>query len=134
MARPYTRGSSRARPTGSPTTRAKSCQAWVTSRSPLRRRCWMQQEPARKLVNLQNIPLLIVTAEASYHAAYDHCTAAYLTQAGVRNTFLRLADAGIRGNGHMMMLEKNSDAIAAVMADWLKKNVPATSKPRQAAR
>jgi len=97
-------------------------------------RCWMQQEPARKLVNLQNIPLLIVTAEASYHAAYDHCTAAYLTQAGVRTTFLRLADAGIRGNGHMMMLEKNSDAIAAVMADWLKKNVPATSKPRQAAR
>jgi len=97
-------------------------------------RCWMQQEPARKLVNLQNIPLLIVMAEASYHAAYDHCTAAYLTQAGVRNTFLRLSDAGLRGNGHMMMLEKNSDAIAAVMADWLKKNVPATSKPRQAAR
>src|SRR5215470_13266902 len=97
-------------------------------------RCWMQQEPARKLINLQNIPLLIVMAEASYHAAYDHCTAAYLTQAGVRNTFLRLSDAGLRGNGHMMMLEKNSDAIAAVMADWLKKNVPSASNLRQAAR
>jgi len=97
-------------------------------------RCWTQQEPARKLLNLQNIPLLILMAEASYHASYDHCTAAYLTQAGVRNTFIRLADVGVRGNGHMMMLEKNSDAIAGVIADWLKKTLPPAAKPRQAAR
>src|SRR5215470_9304784 len=37
-------------------------------------RCWAQSEPARKLVNLQNTPILIVTSEASYHAPYDHCT------------------------------------------------------------
>jgi len=30
-----------------------------------------------------------------------------------------LADRGIRGNGHMMMLEKNNLQIAAVMAEWL---------------
>ncbi len=47
-------------------------------------------------------------AEASYHAPYDHCTVAYLRQAGVRTDFIRLADHGIRGNGHMMMMEKNS--------------------------
>jgi pimeloyl-ACP methyl ester carboxylesterase len=82
-------------------------------------RCWAQPEPARKLVNLQNTPILIVTSEASYHAAYDHCTVRYLTQAGVKSTFVRLPDVGIRGNGHMMMLEKNSDAIAKLMADWL---------------
>src|SRR5262249_2891322 len=87
-------------------------------------RCWRQQEPARKLVNLRHIPVLILMSEASYHASYDHCTAAYLTQAGVGNTFIRLADVGIRGNGHMMMLEKNSDAIAAVMLDWLNKTLP----------
>jgi pimeloyl-ACP methyl ester carboxylesterase len=87
-------------------------------------RCWMQQEPARKLPNLKNIPILIVSSEASYHAAYDHCTAAYLTQAGVPNTFIRLPDVGVHGNGHMMMLEKNSDAIAAVMEGWLAKAVP----------
>ena len=46
-------------------------------------RCWQQAEPARKLPNLAKVPMLIVVAEASYHAAYDHCTAAYLTQAGV---------------------------------------------------
>jgi hypothetical protein len=30
---------------------------------------------------------------------------------------------GIHGNGHMMMLEKNSDEIAAVVNQWLKANV-----------
>ena len=45
------------------------------------------------------------------------------------NTTIRLADIGIRGNGHMMMLEKNSDQIAAVMFDWLQKTL-ATKKKR----
>jgi pimeloyl-ACP methyl ester carboxylesterase len=90
-------------------------------------RGWLQAEPARRLPNLAKVPILILMAEASYHAAYDHCTAAYLTQAGVPNTFIRLADIGIRGNGHMMMLEKNSDDIAAVIEKWLKKTLAKTS-------
>jgi pimeloyl-ACP methyl ester carboxylesterase len=91
---------------------------------PDRVRCWAQAEPARKLVNLQNTPILIVTSEASYHAPYDHCTVRYLAQAGVKSTFVRLADAGIRGNGHMMMLETNSDAVAGMLADWLDRTLP----------
>ena len=87
-------------------------------------RCWQQAEPARKLKNLAGIPIVIVMSEASYHAAYDHCTANYLTQAGVRNTMIKLGEAGIHGNGHMMMLEKNSDDIARVMREWLMKAVP----------
>ena len=90
-------------------------------------RCWQQQEPARKLKNLAGIPIVIVMSEASYHAAYDHCTANYLTQAGVQNSMIKLGEIGINGNGHMMMLEKNSDDIAAVMRDWLLKAVPAKS-------
>ncbi len=88
-------------------------------------RCWQQAEPARKLPKLANIPMLIVVSEASYHASYDHCTANWLTQAGVRNTMIRLGDVGVHGNGHMMMLEKNSDDIARVMREWLVKAVPA---------
>ena len=88
-------------------------------------RCWQQAEPARKLPKLANIPMLIVVSEASYHASYDHCTANWLTQAGVCNTMIRLADVGVHGNGHMMMLEKNSDDIARVMREWLLKTVPA---------
>ena len=86
-------------------------------------RCWQQAEPARKLPNLAGIPMLIVMSEASYHASYDHCTANYLTQAGVRNTMIKLGEHGIHGNGHMMMLEKNSDDIARVMREWLVKTV-----------
>jgi pimeloyl-ACP methyl ester carboxylesterase len=82
-------------------------------------RCWLQKEPARKLPNLSRIPIVIIVGEASYHAAYDHCTAAYLEQAGARNTLIRLADVGVRGNGHMMMIEKNNAAIAGVIAQWL---------------
>jgi pimeloyl-ACP methyl ester carboxylesterase len=86
-------------------------------------RCWMQKPPARQLPNLQKLPILVLTAEASYHAPYDHCTVRYLEQAGVRSTWIRLADVGIRGNGHMMMLEKNNAEIAEVMSQWLDRMV-----------
>lgn len=82
--------------------------------------CWLQQEPARKLTKLAGIPILIVTAEASYHAPYDHCTSRFLAQAGVEHDYVRLADAGIRGNGHMMMLEKNNLEIAEYFRGWLR--------------
>jgi hypothetical protein len=39
----------------------------------------------------------------------------------VHPTWLNLGAMGIHGNGHMMMLEKNSDQIADVMERWLRK-------------
>jgi pimeloyl-ACP methyl ester carboxylesterase len=86
-------------------------------------RCWLQGAPARQLPNLQGIPILIIVSEASYHAPYDHCTSRFLAQAGVKHDFVRLPDAGIRGNGHMMMLEKNNLEIAAYLDGWTQKNV-----------
>jgi hypothetical protein len=59
-------------------------------------RCWLQADPPRQLPNLAKIPILIVTGEASYHAPTDHCTSAFLRQAGVEHDFVRLADLGIR--------------------------------------
>lgn len=87
-------------------------------------KCWMQKAPARQLPNLQKIPILIVTAEASYHAAYDHCTVKYLEQAGVVPTWVKLGQVGIHGNGHDSMLEKNSAEIADVLSKWLAKRLP----------
>ena len=87
-------------------------------------RCWMQKAPARLLPRLARLPVLVLTAEASYHAAYDHCTVKFLEQAGVRAAWIKLADAGIRGNGHMMMLEKNNSAIAGLIAEWLTRQLP----------
>ena len=72
-------------------------------------------------MNLQQTPVLVVQAQASYHATYDHCTVAYLRQAGVSKVrFVRLADEGITGNGHMLMLEKNNLEIAAIAEQWLR--------------
>ena len=81
--------------------------------------CWAQRDPPRRLPHLLGIPILIVTAEASYHAVYDHCTSKYLTRAGVPNTFMRLEEQGVHGNGHMVMLEKNSLDVAAAIQKWL---------------
>jgi len=85
--------------------------------------CWVQQEPARKLVNLQAIPVLNVAGEASYHRPYAHCVAKWLNQAGVKTTFVGLEEVGLRGNGHQFMSEKNSDGIAKYFMSWLEKNV-----------
>jgi hypothetical protein len=46
-----------------------------------------------------------------------------ITAAGGDATQINLADIGILGNGHMMFFEKNSDDIAKVVADWIKKHV-----------
>jgi pimeloyl-ACP methyl ester carboxylesterase len=85
--------------------------------------CWMQKAPARQLVNLRSIPVVVVAAEASYHQVYDHCTAKYLAQAGVKTEYIRLQDKGITGNGHMMMIEKNNLEVAHLLDDWVKANV-----------
>ncbi len=96
-------------------------------------RCFEQAAPARQLPNLQKMPVLVVTGEASYHAPYDHCTVKYLQQAGVHPAWLKLAEHGISGNSHVMMLEKNSDEIAAQIIAWTDKAIRAPA-PRAPAK
>jgi len=86
-------------------------------------KCWLQKDPARQLPNLQKIPILIVTSEASYHAPYDRCTVRFLEQAGVHLSWVKLAEVGIHGNGHAMMIEKNNAEIASVLSQWLAKTI-----------
>ena len=93
-------------------------------------RCWLQKSPARQLPNLAKMPMLIVSGEASFHAPFEHCTVEYLQQAGVRPDWIDLGKAGIHGNGHMMMLEKNNLEIAAAIDRWLMKTVPAPTAAR----
>jgi pimeloyl-ACP methyl ester carboxylesterase len=88
-------------------------------------RCWKQKDPARQLPNLQKMPIMVLTSEASYHAPYDHCTVNYLKQAGIKPTHIKLVDLGIRGNSHVMMNEKNNKEIAAVIEKWLDQTFPA---------
>ena len=85
--------------------------------------CFVQKEPARRLPNLASIPVAVVTSEASAWSMHDHGTVDYLVQAGVRAVHLRLEDHGLRGNGHLMMQERNSDDIAAFLERWISEYV-----------
>ena len=84
---------------------------------------YQQAEPARRLPHLSGIPVVVVVAEASWMAQFGHGTSAYLAQAGVDVTHFALADVGIHGNGHMMMLERNNAEVAAAIMRWLAMHV-----------
>ena len=94
-----------------------------TSERPDEVRCWMQVEPARKLVNFQDVRVLAISGSGTYHRVYDGCIPKWLNQAGARADFIRLEDAGMAGNGHMMMLETNSDDIIEFIHGWGQDNL-----------
>jgi len=79
----------------------------------------LQAEPARRLVHLQQIPVMLETSETSYHAPYDHYTVENLKQADVQAEHLKLADLGLHGNGHLHFMEKNNLEIIAGLEPWL---------------
>ena len=85
--------------------------------------CWLQQEPARQLVNMADMRVLAISADGTYHRVFDACIPKWLNQAGVETEFVRLEDVGINGNGHMMMLELNSDEIIAFIDEWIQENI-----------
>jgi len=105
-------------------TDAKQLQTVLETQAPSADKvpCYVQQEPARKLKNLQNIPVLFMSMDGSYHRQYDHCLAKWLNQAGVKTQYVEEETAGLSGNGHMMMLEKNSADLAKYIGNWLSQN------------
>jgi len=82
--------------------------------------CLVQNEPARRLPNLCGFPIVVVTSEASWMSMDNHGVVDFLAQAGATVDHLRLEAMGIHGNGHAMMLETNSDAIASVLDIWIR--------------
>ena len=73
-----------------------------------------------KLPKIAKAPVLQLTGEGSVHAVYDQCLVEYLRLTGVAVTWAVLADEGIKGNGHFMMMEKNSDQIAEYSYNWVR--------------
>lgn len=70
---------------------------------------------------LEGKRVLVLTGTDDYDhpRALDSAIVDWLNGAGARAEFLWLGDRGIEGNGHMLMLEDNSDEIARLMLDWL---------------
>lgn len=79
----------------------------------------VQAAPARRLPHLAGVPVAVVTAEASWRVQMDWAVVEFLRQSGVDADHIKLADLGIHGNGHLMMLERNNAEIAAAISAWL---------------
>ncbi|KAI4236486.1 MAG: hypothetical protein LQ349_002513 [Xanthoria aureola] len=90
--------------------------------SPANRSCLLQADPPRPLPNINRVPYVALTGEASQHATYDHCIIDYLRQAGGNPEWIKLADIGIKGNGHFGFVEKNSKDIAGVAERWFREH------------
>ena len=84
----------------------------------------LQAEPARKLKNLQGIPIAYVTAESSGRTQ-GPAVVGFLKQAGCNAVDFQLKDHGILGNGHFMMLETNRRQVFDVIRSWIDENVKA---------
>src|SRR4051794_38984120 len=71
--------------------------------------------------------VLVITGtdDLDHAREVDGAIVTWLNRNGAKADFCFLADRGIVGNGHMLMLEDNSDEIAGIILDWLEK--PATS-------
>ena len=59
------------------------------------------------------------THDADHPVSVDRPIVDWLNEHGAKADFLYLGERGIEGNGHMMMLEKNSDALADLIVSWL---------------
>ena len=78
----------------------------------------LQGQP-RQLPNLAGIPIAVVSAEASPFVHFHDDMVAFLQAAGCDVEGLRLADHGVHGNGHAMMLERNNvEALEPIVA-WV---------------
>jgi pimeloyl-ACP methyl ester carboxylesterase len=96
---------------------------WVANPEPGINGYFLQMEPAHKLPNLRNTKVVFVTADSSFASPGNPGGVAFLKQAGVQAEELRLGPLGIKGNGHMMMAEKNSRQVLQPIIDWITKNV-----------
>ena len=67
----------------------------------------------------RRILVLTGTADADHPRALDESIVKFLNSNDAKAEYIYLGDRGIVGNGHMMMMEKNSDDIAALLLSWL---------------
>lgn len=99
----------------------------------------------RQIAVLAKIPLLAIwgdhvdnptgVAGFEWTSQFEGCKAlvARLRAAGGTATFVSLPERGLRGNSHMLMMDRNSLQIADLILDWLATAVPAPPRHPAAA-
>ncbi len=84
----------------------------------------LRAKQARRLPALARVPIAMVEAEASLFAQPGPATAAFLEEAGCHVERIVLAEHGVRGNGHLVMMERNNREALAPILRWLDEVVP----------
>ncbi|MGP0036307.1 MAG: lysophospholipase [Solirubrobacteraceae bacterium] len=79
----------------------------------------LQGGPARRLPNLSRFPIAVVTGEASMFRAFDGELVDFLERAGCDVELVQLADHGVHGNAHGIMIERNNAEALAVLTGWV---------------
>ena len=101
---------------------------YASSLTPIPPRLLYQRRNIRgsqlKVTDLSNyrgrrILVMTGTADADHPRKLDESIVEWLNQNGAKADFIYLGDRGIVGNGHMMMLEKNSDMLAEHIVSWI---------------
>lgn len=68
---------------------------------------------------LAGLPVVVVTGETSLFVKLAPAIVEFLATAGADAEHLHLPDQGVRGNGHGLIYEKNSDQTLAPVLRWL---------------
>jgi pimeloyl-ACP methyl ester carboxylesterase len=76
---------------------------------------------ADSLPGLAGIPIVLVSAEASAQRHFDTASYGFLARGGNPVELLRLADVGVRGNGHGMIFERNHLEVLAPVLDAIER-------------
>jgi pimeloyl-ACP methyl ester carboxylesterase len=69
--------------------------------------------------SLSEVPIAIVESKASLLAESCPATAAFIEQSGCKVDRIVLAEHGVHGNGHLMMLERNNREVLEPILRWL---------------
>jgi pimeloyl-ACP methyl ester carboxylesterase len=76
----------------------------------------------RRIVGFDRAPILVVAAGASgFGRAVSPVVTEFLVTAGADASYLNLADQGIEGNGHALMIERNSDEAIVPILEWIER-------------
>jgi len=101
---------------------------YAASLRPIPPRLWLERQNVhgtqvrvddpRRLAG-KRVLVITGTEDLDHSRAADGAIVAWLEEHGAKADFCFLADRGIVGNGHMLMLEQNSDETAGIILDWL---------------
>lgn len=71
------------------------------------------------LPNFRGIPMVVAVSAASPFTSWGHTMSDFINDHGGNAEFLNLGDAGVQGNGHAPMFERNSAEAIQPILDWI---------------